>query len=164
MLSVAAGDSVGLVAPYYATTQIVVNGTVTAASTSFYTYGSNSGQFTLLQVNSGGELIANNTSFSLSQLSLANGNAVQQGDLTGDTFNLPIYAPALDVPLLAGTDLKANQSFQDVDILGGSLNSGQSLSLGLMGSASTAHLRYIFSGGFTVQPNAELTSRPTSRS
>ena len=72
---------------------------------------------------------------------------MRPADLTNDTFNLPIYVPAWTCPLLAN-----NLSFQAVDIYGGSLASGQTLSLNLIGTASTANLVYVFTGGFTVRP------------
>ena len=74
------------------------------------------------------------------------------GDLTNDTFNLPIYLPFQDMPLLAN-----NQSFQAVDINAGTIASGQTLSLNLIGTASTANLVYIFTGGFTVGTGATLS-------
>ena len=60
--------------------------------------------------------------------------------------------PALDVPLLTN-----NQSFQAININGGSLSTGQSLALNLIGTKSTANLIYIFPGGFTIQTGASLT-------
>ena len=56
---------------------------------------------TLIQVNSGGELTAAGSTFALNQLVLEDGSLLTSTDLTGDTFNLPVYVPALDIPLLA---------------------------------------------------------------
>ena len=67
-------------------------------------------------------------------------------------FNLPIYVPFQDVALLAN-----NQSFQDINIIAGTMASGQSLSLVPIGTVSTASLVYIFQGNFTVGTGATLT-------
>ena len=47
-----------------------------------------------------------------------------------------------------------------IEIFGGSLSSGQSLSLNLIGTASTANLVYVFTGGFTVATGATLIVSP----
>src|SRR5439155_1483044 len=60
--------------------------------------------------------------------------------------------PAIDVPLLT-----SNQSFQDVDINAGSLTSGQTVPLNLMGTTTSANLRYVFPGAFTVNSGAMLS-------
>ena len=134
----------GLVAGYLATTQILVNGTLTDLGTALTNSGNGYNSFTLIQVNSGGELIASNTTFSVDELNLVNGSRMNPGDLTSDVFDLPIYVPFQDVRL------SNNQSFQDVYINGGTMANGQSLSLVPMGTVSMANLVYIVSGGFTV--------------
>ena len=144
--------SIGFVAGYYATTQILVNGTLLANGTNFYTYGSNGGEFTLLQVDSGGELTAASSTFSLSELNLVTGSLLTSDDLTNDVFNLPIYVPFQDISLLSD-----NQSFQDIYIIGGTMASGQTLTLDPIGTESTASLVYIFDGNFTVGTGATLT-------
>ena len=146
------GASLGFVAGYYDTTQLLVNGTLTASGSSFYTYGSNDGPFTLLQVSSGGELIASSTTFSNNELNLVNGSVMNSGDLTNDVFNLPIYVPYQDIALLAN-----NQSFENVNINGATMASGQTLALDLIGTVSTASLVYIFAGNFTVGTGATLS-------
>ncbi len=146
------GASIGFVAGYSATTQILVNGTLAAAGSSFYTSGGNYASFTLLQVDSGGELTASNTTFSINQLSLVSGSIMNTGDLTDDVFNLPIYVPFQDVALLAN-----NQSFQNINIIAGTMASGQTLSLVPIGTVSTASLVYVFEGNFTVGTGATLT-------
>ncbi len=130
-LTFGSGDSVSFPAAQFATTQLVVNsgGVVNAASTSFSTPGNASGSLTQIVVNSGGELIAASSTFGVNQLVLANGSVLNPGDLTNDVFNLPIYVPALDVPLLTN-----NQSFGAININGGSLSAGQSLTLGPIGT------------------------------
>jgi hypothetical protein len=153
-ISFGSGDSVSFPTAQYATTQLVVNnGAVLSASgTNFINPGNAYASTNQVVVNSGGELKATGSTFGVNQLILANGSVLNSGDMSGNVFNLPIYVPASDIPLLA-----ANKSFQNVNILGGTLNSGQSLSLNLIGTTSTANLLYIFSGGFTVQPGATLS-------
>ena len=67
-------------------------------------------------VNSGGHLVATNSTFSIAQLSLDNGSVLNSGDLTGDIFNMPIYVPYGDVQYLGN-----NASFQQIDINAGTL-------------------------------------------
>ena len=78
---------------YETTTQIVVNGTMTATGSDLQP-GGNDYSNTLIQVNSGGELTAASSTFNLNQLVLENGSIVGTTDLTGDTFNMPVYVPA----------------------------------------------------------------------
>ena len=93
---------------YYGASQIVVNGTMTATGDTFATL---SGSGASIQVESGGHLTAANSTFNINQLSLANANVYGSGDLTGDTFNMPIYVPYGDVQYLAG-----NVEFEQVYI------------------------------------------------
>ena len=53
-MNIAAGASFGLVAGYLATTQILVNGTLTDLGTGLTNSGNGYNSFTLIQVNSGG--------------------------------------------------------------------------------------------------------------
>ncbi len=150
-LNVGSGDTFVFEVGYETTTQIQVNGTMDATGPTF-DLGGNDYSNTLIQVNSGGELTAANSTFNLNQLVLENGSIVGPTDLTGDTFNLPVYVPALDIPNLAN-----NLNFQAIEILAGSLATGQSLALNLIGTASTANLVYVFTGAFTVQTGATLS-------
>ena len=84
--------------------------------------------------------------------SLVNGSVFNRGDLTNDVFNLPIYVPFQDVALLAN-----NQSFQDINIIAGTLASGQTLTLNPIGTVSTANLRLRLPGNFTVRHGATLS-------
>ena len=70
---------------------------------------------------------------------------------TSCAFNVPVYLPAANVPALGG----GNLSFQDIDILGGSLASG-SVGLNVI-CTNTTNLRYVFSGSLTVALGATLT-------
>ena len=75
---------------------------------------------------------------------------LNSGDLTGDTFNVPIYVPYNDIQYLGG-----NANFNDIEINAGSLSSGQSLNLDQIGT-NTSSLQYVFSGGFTMASGATL--------
>ena len=151
-LSFANGDSVSFPTANYDTTQIVVNGTMSAAGTTFVNPGNAYESLNQIYIGTAGELMATSSTFDVNQLVLSSGSVLNQDDLSSDTFELPIYVPALDLPLLAN-----NQSFQDVYILGGSLNDGQSLAVNLIGTKSTVNLLYIFPSGFTVNSGAALT-------
>ena len=109
--------------------------------------------FTLLQVDSGGELIATSTTFSVNELNLVNGSIMNTGDLTNDVFNLPIYVPFQDIAPCWPTTRASRTSTSSP----GAMASGQALSLVPIGTVSTANLVYIFSGNFTVGTGATLS-------
>ncbi len=92
----------------------------------------------------------------LLQVYLDNGSILNAGDLVGNSFNTPLFLSAADVQYLSGADSN-NAQFNDIDILAGTLTSGQTLALNAIGTASTANLRYVFSGNFTVSSGATLT-------
>ena len=144
---------------YGGTYGLSVAGTLTATGTSFttyYTVGSQ-GDGDSLTVVSGGHLIASDSTFAWDSLSLQNGSIFNAGDLSGSTFSgTTLYVPGSDIPLLAGSNLTENVSFGNVDIISGSLTSG-TVNLGLMGSGSTASLRYVFESGYTVESGASLS-------
>ncbi len=154
-MTLASGDTLSLASNYDGGTQVVVNGTLTATGTTFNQPGQ--GYFTSLTVNSGGRLIASGSTFALSQVTLSAGSVFNAGDLSNDAFNQPLYLPITDVPLLSaaggGSD---NKSFQDIDVLAGTLAAGQTVNLNAIGTVSTANLRYVFPNGFTVASGATL--------
>src|SRR5262249_44845723 len=89
-----------------------------------------------------------------SGLTLANGAILNNGDITGNTFNQTIT-----IPLIDATPLANNLQFQDVEIQPGSLTSGQSATLSPIGTQTTANQRYVFdsaTGLFTVAAGATL--------
>ena len=145
---------------------------MTATGTTFTPVYSAGGTGSGITVMSSGHLTATNSTFAWDAFNLNNGSTLHSGDLANDTFQTIVSAPGTDIPLLAGTNLTANKSFQDVDIIAGSLNSG-TLNLGLMGSGSTAKLRYVFPSGYEIkfgrhdddrrrrQRLHQLTSRPS---
>ena len=114
---------------------------------------------TQIVVNSGGHLQASNSTFALNNVTLNTGSILNAGDFTGNSFNSPLFLPAIDVQYLSGTGSN-NAQFQDIDILAGSVASGQTLALNAIGTASTANLRYVFDGNFTVSSGATVTVGP----
>ena len=153
-LSFATGDSVALNGtsggfgggPGPAQISIASNnsGTLSATNTDFTTNGVGN-----ITVGAGGLLNAANSSFTLTSLTWDNSSVLGSGDLTGDTFNLPIYVPFGDVQYLSG-----NTSFEQIEIGSGTITSG-TLALNLIGT-NTTNLSYIFYQGFTVQSGATI--------
>ncbi len=64
---------------------------------------------------------ATNTTFGWDAFRLNDGSVLNAGDLANDTFQTIVFAPGTDIPLLAGSNLAANKSFEDIDINAGSL-------------------------------------------
>ena len=91
---------------YYGASQIVVGGTMTATSDTFPPRGTTPRSRSTPAASSR-RPAAPSTSLS----SRRQHQHYASGDLTGDTFNMPIYVPYNDVQYLAG-----NRSFSDVDI------------------------------------------------
>ena len=150
-LTFATGDSMNFYT-YYGASQIVVNGTMTATGDTFTTL---SGGGASIQVGSGGHLTAVSSTFNINQLSLNNASVYGSGDLTGDTFNLPVYVPYGDVQYLAG-----NVKFEQVYINANTLPAGQTLALNQIGT-NTSSLQYVFPGGFTIASGATLNVAPS---
>ena len=146
------GASIGFVAGYSATTQILVNGTLSATGSNFYISGGNYASSHSFQVDSGGELTARHHNLQHQRAEPGQRQHLELGRPHQRHFNLPIYVPFQDVALLAN-----NQSFQDINIIAGTMASGQTLSLVPIGTVSTASLVYIFQGNFTVGTGATLT-------
>ena len=155
-LSFATGDAVAL---NIGTTQIVVGsgGLMTTASGDSFSGSTN--WTTQIVVNSGGHLQASNSTFALNNVTLNTGSILNAGDFTGNSFNSPLFLPESDVQYLSGTGSN-NAQFEDIDILAGSVASGQTLALNAIGTASTANLRYVFDGNLTVSSGAAVTVGP----
>ena len=113
---------------------------------------SGGGVTSFLSVAASGHLTASACDFAWINLSLNNSSTLNSGDLTGDAFDTTLSVPAIDVPLLTN-----NLRFQDVDLNGETLLSGQSVSLGVMGTQTAANLRYVFPAAFTINSGAALT-------
>jgi hypothetical protein len=137
-------------------TRIVVTngGTMTVSGSSFTPAYVN--QNSSLEVSAGGHLIASNSTFAISNLYLDPGSILDSGDLSNDVFSTTLTAPITDVPLLA-----ANQSFQEVDLIGG-LARGQAVTLLPLGTQSTANQFYALPNGLMVAPGAMLTIGPSA--
>ena len=142
-LTFATGDTVAF---GNGTTHLVVGsgGVLTATNTAF---SGNVNYSTQLIVNNGGQLSASGSTFVLNQVYLDNAATL---NAVGDSFNCPLYLPASMVPGLSSSGSTQNTQFQDIDILAGSLASGQTLALNAIG-VSTASLQYVFSGTFTLE-------------
>ena len=130
-----------------------------ASATASFTrtsFGNGNGTCQLL-VNAGGHLSASNTTFDWDQVTLANGSVLNSGDLTSNIFGLTAASTVLSVPATDVALLANNKAFQDVDINAGSLNSGQTAALNLMGTGTQVNLRYVFPGAFEVKSGATLS-------
>ncbi len=139
-LTFASGDTVTMGSGFDAPSQIVVGGTLTAKDTTLNATG---GYTTSIVVNPSGHLTAASSTFNLSSLSVNNSSVYGSGDLTGDTFNMPIYVPYGDVQYLGG-----NASFDQIEINSGTISNG-TLALNPIGT-NTANLSYVFYQGFTI--------------
>ena len=129
---------------------ITVDGTLTATGTAFTKTGG--GVTAYIQVNPAGHLVATGTNFSWDSLALAGGSVLTNGDLAGDSFNLPIYVPITDIPLLAG-----NVVFQDVYINSANLASGTIDLTNTLSSSPSPQLLYIVITTFEIKSGATLT-------
>jgi hypothetical protein len=145
--SFAAGDTVKL-----SSGQIAVGsgGVLTATGTTFSGSGS-------ISVSSNGHFTAASSLFAstLSQINLNTGSILNPGDFTGDSFSCPLYLSENEVQDLSGTGF-SNVSFEDIEIVAGTLPAGQTLALNKIGT-TTSNLAYFFSGNFTVMGAAALT-------
>ncbi len=132
---------------------VTSGGTLTTDGASFVrsAIGYDNHENARIEVGTGGHLTATDTTFSIDNLYLDGGLVLNQGDLSNNIFNVPIYAPVADVPLLT-----ANQSFGAV-YLQGALNPNQSLTLAPMGTQTTAGQYYVLPGGLTVAAGQSLT-------
>src|SRR5579883_2206979 len=159
----ASGDALAFDYAYNVAEQLTVGsgGLLTATGTSFYAASFANGNTSNITVAFGGHLQANTCTFGVSQLTFQNGSTLNAGDLVADAFNLPLFLPAGDVQYLSAPgNPNTNQSFQAINILPGSLASGQTLALNAIGSAGAANLSYVFPGGFTVASGASVTVGP----
>ncbi|HZV04066.1 MAG TPA: hypothetical protein VE999_03160 [Gemmataceae bacterium] len=150
-LKFSSGDSVSLSA---GATQIVVGngGLMTATGT---TFSGPSNYVTQIVVNSGGHLQASNSIFALYAVILNDGSTLNAGDLTGNSFNSPLFVPEQDIQ-----NLSNNALFNTINILGGSVAGGKTLALNAIGKVSTANLVYNFAGNFLIGSQGTVTVAP----
>ncbi|HKI35295.1 MAG TPA: hypothetical protein VKA46_25785, partial [Gemmataceae bacterium] len=132
------------------------NGTLSFASSDVVTFGATNDFATeQVVVGSGGLLNASGTTFTASTTNNSGLITVNSGGQlapSGCTFQLPLFLPAVNVANLGGAS--SNVSFQDINIVAGTLSSGE-VDLNAIGT-STTNLRYVFSGAFTIASGATL--------
>ncbi len=151
------GSSLTLWQTSSASSQLIVSnqGVVTATGTTFNKSG-NWSENTYIRVNDGGRLIASGSTFSVSQMLLGNNVVFNAGDWSGNKFDTTLFIPHTVIPFLSaaggGSD---NARFQDIYISTGALASG-TLALRAIGTETTANLKYIFNGNFTIPAGATL--------
>ncbi|QEF98234.1 Cohesin domain protein [Stieleria maiorica] len=113
---------------------------------------------TRIAVLAGGKFMAADSRFDWDAITLEDGSLIADATATwvqGNEFNQTIRVP--HTHLQDPSHLNANLRFEDIEILGGTLPSGESLNLNQIGTATTVDLRYVFPSGFEVQTNATLS-------
>ena len=147
---------------YYATaTQLIVAqngstaGVLQATGTTFASQGS---ETTQILVNSGGNLQATDCTFdrSLSAVGFDPNAIWNPNDLQGNRFDCLLVMPFFDVQNLAGPVGNRNVEFFQVNILGGEMTAGQSLTLNALNTISGSQYDYLFAGNFTVDHGATV--------
>ncbi|MDV6033577.1 MAG: hypothetical protein F9B45_26495 [Phycisphaera sp. RhM] len=119
---------------------------------------SNAFDRTRIAVEAGGKFMATNSRFDWDSLTLADGSQISDGStawVERNEFTQPItvsYTHLQDPAHLAD-----NLRFEDINILAGSLPTGETLDLNLIGTATTVNQRYVFPSGFEIQSNAMLS-------
>ena len=157
-LNLASGDTFTLDAsPYASQTKIVVNGTLTAADATFASSGS---YYKAIIVNSGGRMTASDSTFSLSEVAFDDNAIIGNTDLAGNVFDATLTIPITAVNQLSAAEGGSdNLRFQQIHIRPGTLAS-DTVHLDLIGTETTANLRWVFAGNFTVAGGATLDVRP----
>ena len=151
-LTFASGDTVTFNVGCCDTSQsMVVGGTLTADGTTFNDTAA--GGVSDLNIGSGGNIQASDSTFSITELSISNGAVYESGDLTGNVFNMPIYVPYEDLQYLGG-----NTSFNQIAFNTGSLATG-TLDLDPIGTNITS-LSYGFAGAFTIESGTTVAVGP----
>ena len=159
-LSFATGDTVTLT--HYGTTQIVVGSGGLLHRQRHRLQRLDQLRTTQIVVNSGGHLQASNSTFALNHVTLNIGSVLNAGDLAGNSFNLPLY-PARHRRAVPVRHWQQQRSVPGHRHPAGHLTSGQTLALNAIGTATTANLRYVFPGNFTVSSGATVTVGPNVR-
>ena len=133
-------------------------GLLTASGT---TFNGSTGYTTQIVVNSGGHLTGQQQHLRrLSERRPEHRQHPQRGRFHRQQLQLARCscpkATCSTCPAPAATTL----SSRHIDILAGSVASGQTLALNAIGTASTANLLYVFAGNFTVSSGATVTVGP----
>ncbi|WP_182867330.1 cohesin domain-containing protein [Rhodopirellula sp. JC639] len=140
---------------------IVVNGsgTLEIVDTDFTrTLSSNAADRTRIAVVAGGTFKSTDSRFDWDAITLDDGSQIADATtdwVHGNEFNQTISVPYQH--LQDASRLADNLRFEDIEILAGSLPSGETLDLSAIGTATTVDLRYVFPEGFEVQANATLS-------
>ncbi|QDV45677.1 allantoinase [Stieleria neptunia] len=139
---------------------ILVNGTGTVdiINTDFLRYNTGLQDSTRIAVNAGGTFKAVDSRFAWDAIELGSGSVIADGTtpwIQRNEFNQPITVPYQH--LQDANHLANNLRFADINILAGSLPTGETLDLELIGTATSVNLRYVFPSGFTVQDGAMMS-------
>ena len=78
------------------------------------------------------------------------------GDMAGDTFQTIVSVPGIDIPSWPGRTSRPTGASRTWTSSPAASASG-TVNLGLMGSGSTAKLRYVFPSGYEVKSGAAMT-------
>ena len=155
--------------------QIDIYGTLTATGTSFNNFPTTPtpSDFTQIIVEPGGHLIGTNNAFAVSDVYFSPGSILNAGDLTNNDFSQVFPKTILTLPATYVPLVTNNKEFTEVDLLPGTLTSGQNIELTAMGTVSAANLFYVFLGNdakssptssdFTINAGANLTIDPGLR-
>ena len=158
-VSFGTGNAVSFTSVYGSTTVINVTGSLTANGTSFTSTGSTS------QLNfTGGARWARSAARSrYTQVSLG-GRGPGCGRHVGQHVQLPVLRAQVGRAYLSasptGLANSNNASFNAIEIEAGSVPSGQTYTLNVIGTATTANLVYVIAGAFTVSGGGSMTVAP----
>ncbi len=146
-------------------TAIVVEGVLNATGTTIAEARSN--WATRLQVTGSGILNATNTTFTKTLVELINGATLTSGSWVGNRFDTAIYVPWQTIPYLSAANGGAdNVRFKDINILAGTVTSGTTLNLSVIGTDINANtnLRYVFADNLIIASGATLNLNDSVKS
>jgi hypothetical protein len=131
---------------------IVVNGTMSATSTTFQVSTRTGTDTSGIQVNGGATFQATGSTFGFDQFNFGPGYVLGPTDLSGNAFNTALSVPAADV-----NNLGNNASFEQVSLLPNDVvMGGQTVNLALIGLVDTSNLHYVIPGPLTVLSGGTL--------
>ena len=133
------------------TTGMVVNGLLTASNTMFSELVNSTFQSsTFITVNAGGRMIASDTGFLITTVTLDHGSMLSAGNLTENQFITNLRVPGSFVPFL-----ETNRQFTTVSVLGGTIV--EDVTWNPLGTDTTVGMRYLIEGSLTIDDDATLT-------
>jgi len=124
-------------------------GTLDAQNTTFALVNPSS-DHSRIDVESGGRFQVDNSTIAIDGVNWFSGSLLANGDVTGNTFESPIWLPGDFI-----SDLEDNKSFGLVQINNANITS--TISAKQMGTVSTADLQYRFSNDVTISSGAGIT-------